>query len=123
MDNFKIDVVCEGAERLKPALEIAFGKHKATHYTVHNKALVFFWTEPKSIRKDVVVHVLPFSLTKEAAPAFVNEWLKQQDYGKEPDHDGSNSKGWRVFNESWGQVFNWWEAFVAIEPVWAMYGK
>lgn len=42
---------------------------------------------------------------------------------KEPDHDGDNDKGFRLFTESWGQVFGEYQAFVAIEPIWAMYGK
>jgi hypothetical protein len=27
----------------------------------------------------------------------VTAWLEEVDYGEEPDHDGANGKGWRVY--------------------------
>lgn len=50
-------------------------------------------------------------------------WLETVAYGPQPDHDGSNGKGWRVFNEAWGHVAQERFAFCAIQPVWAMYEK
>src|SRR5690349_24893058 len=43
-------------------------------------------------------------------------WLAEADYGPQPDHDGDNSKGWRIYNEAWGHVDNLWGAIVAIQP-------
>lgn len=55
---------------------------------------------------------------------FVWGWLeKTSPLTSEPDHDGDNGKGFFIFNESWGHVFGEWQAFIAIEPIWAMYGK
>lgn len=50
-------------------------------------------------------------------------WLESAEYEQEPDHDGSNIKGWRLFNEAWGQVFDDPYALVAITPEWALAGK
>jgi hypothetical protein len=70
--------------------------------------------------------MFPFVLKKEDISFltdFVSKWLSQVDYGTEPDHDGSNGKGWTVWNDSWGRVNGEWQSFVAIKPTWAMYGK
>lgn len=53
----------------------------------------------------------------------VRAWLEAVEYGPEPNHDGDNKKGWRVFNERYSHVSGLWQAFVAIEPVWLEYGK
>ena len=36
------------------------------------------------------------------------------------DHDDCE---WRVYCDEWGRVGNQYQAFVAIQPCWAMYGK
>ena len=84
------------------------------------KRLVFYWAS-NTHNKDVVE--LPFKLDSEGATDFALRWLNELDYGKEPDHDGDNSKGWRVYCEGWGQVDGEWGAFLAVAPAWAMYGK
>ena len=53
----------------------------------------------------------------------VRSWLEQAAYGPQPDHDGDNREGWRVYNEAWSHVAGLWEAFVAIEPIWLLLGK
>jgi hypothetical protein len=54
----------------------------------------------------------------------VRAWLSNAaDYGRQPDHDGDNEKGWRCYNEAWGHIGSDWTAFAAFEPVWLMYGK
>ncbi len=82
------------------------------------KRLVLFWLE----RKDIS-HPLPAKLGPEAVEPFVRAWLDGADYGPQPDHDGDNGKGFRVYNEAWGHVAGDNGAFVAIEPVWLMHGK
>lgn len=118
MDNFHIDITSEGDAQLREALDIAFGsKRQAIGYQIKGGKLVFFWTEHKDATK------LPFKMDAKRATDFAVAWLSEADYGEEPDHDGDNGKGWRVYNESWGHVNGLWQAFVAVEPVWAMYGK
>ena len=119
MDNFHIDITSEGS--INAAMRIAFSgrSHKASFYKVSaTKGLVFGWSD--SMRDGIK---LPFSLDADGAADFATRWLAEQDYGKEPDHDGDNGKGWRLYNESWGHVDDDWAAFVAVKPAWAMYGK
>jgi hypothetical protein len=129
MDNFSIDIRNDG--NILRALEIAFehcpGK-TAVAYLVENNArpgdggsilsrLLFFWN------KDKVATDLPFKLDVVGAADFAQRWLAEQNYGNEPDHDGDNGRGWRVYNKSLGRATGHAYSFVAIEPCWAEYGK
>lgn len=141
MDNFQFDVTAwQGHldfDLLQVVMRIAFADHdKATVYRVISPVfekvaqprqppqiekpatLVFGWHE--SMRNSIK---LPFTLDFVGASQWAHRWLKEQDYGREPDHDGNNSKGWRVFNENWGHIGDDFYAFVAIQPAWAMHGK
>lgn len=139
MDNFRIDITCEGETALESALKIVFEQHRsvcgyavrpATEEFIHEKyahlnkpakplRLVFFW-----YASSVADYVqLPFKLDVYGARDFAMRWLAEQDYGHEPDHDGHNRKGWRVYNEAWGRVDEDSGSCVAISPNWAWYGK
>lgn len=120
-DNFHFDIT--GAP-LALCLEVATttSNHKAVKavaWSVDNdgKRLVLYWTlSEKSIP-------LPAPLSGVALEAFVKSWLDDVEYGPEPDQDGHNEKGFRVYNEAWGHIGHDWQTFVAIEPAWIMYGK
>lgn len=118
MDNFHIDLASEGS--LAPAMKIAFRNYKSIAYNVGSKGLVFFWyveiTSPPLIE-------LPFKLDSDGAADFATRWLAEQDYGREPGHDGDNVKGWRLYTEGWGGVASWNGSIVAVKPAWACYGK
>lgn len=118
-DNFKLDITCGP---LDASLSIAFGEapgRKATHWRADKEPqrLVLAWHEAPGFTP------LPAALDAEGALVFVRAWLREADYGSQPDHDGDNDKSWRVYNESWGHIDRCPYAFVAIEPRWAMYGK
>lgn len=121
MDNFHIDVTSEGKSSLILAMRLAFDRgYKAVGYKIGDKGLVFYWTMglgPKDVIK------LPFTLDADGAADFASRWLEEQDYGRQPDHDGDNGKGWRVYTEAWGHVAGDSGSFVAVQPAWAMYGK
>lgn len=123
MDNFRLSVGSEGEGHFKAALRLAFDHspgQKATHYRVTKEyGLIFYWTDPK--KEDV--KELPYVMDYDAAVSFAWNWLKTADYGHEPDHDGDNGEGFLIFNEDWGHVDHDHYAFVAIKPMWAMYGK
>lgn len=119
MDNFKINVVSEGKDDLVLAFKIAF-RHKKDSIVGYrvcpDKGLIFY---RYASQRPQVVH-LPFTLDAEGAADFAARWLEQASYGPEPDHDGDNGKGWRLY---WGQVASENETMVAVKPNWAMYGK
>lgn len=66
---------------------------------------------------------LPVGMNWELAVEFAWQWLQAQDYGRELDHDGSNHKGFIMFNDAWGHVGGDHYAVIAIGPAWAMVGK
>lgn len=126
MDNFRIQITAHGDKTLKDAIALAFNADKTqltTHYAVREskegpKHLVFFWTGGG---KDAVQ--MAFKLDAEGAADFARRWLAEAEYGEQPDHDGDNEKGWTVYNEAWGHVDGEWQAIIAVQPTWAMYGK
>lgn len=79
--------------------------------------LIILWHEEQGSQ------LLPYPLTLDQTAIFIEGWLKNVDYGKEPDHDGDNGKGWRLFTEDWGHVAGHHYAIVGVNPAWAMYGK
>lgn len=137
MDNFSFDMTCEGAPRLLLAMKILFcDKHpeakfpkRATHYRIDERLGLIFYDYSFDLSQNKTVSApdltkLPFKLDAEAAADFVTRWLAEAPYGKEPDHDGGNHKGWRVYTGSWGRPDeNDRHSFVAAQPAWATYGK
>lgn len=131
MDNFNIDVTSEGTVSLGMALSLAFSRHRTAEgfriieegRTLTDKwrpaTLVFYWVKLDKTG----YHPLPFKMDAAKATEFAAAWLEQVDYGREPDHDGDNGKGWRVYTEGWGHVDSDYQAIVAVQPAWAMYGK
>lgn len=120
MDNFRINIVSEGDEALRKAMELAFRHYKAEGFLVDRDSLIFLW----SMNEGHIGSVrLPFKMDSLGATNFALQWLAEVEYGSEPDHDGDNGRGWRVYNEEWGNVSGLWSAIVGVQPVWAMYGK
>lgn len=124
MDNFKVNIYAEGKDTLQVALSL-FDRRKTIGWQVKivNKRprLILFWST-SSVALGVITP-LPAPLDTAGAADFVWNWLQHADYGPEPDHDGDNGKGFHVWCDDWGHVEELWQAFVAIEPEWAMYGK
>lgn len=142
MDNFKIDIIAESQESLLKALEIAFAhnapghKMQSYHITklvsdVYNgipqdidgrTALVLRWTTAEKISENGPIN-LPSKFDAKGSADIAQRWLSEQDFGREPDHDGHNQKGWRVVTGNWGHVCGDRYAICAILPWWAAYGK
>ncbi len=148
MSNFHIQLVAESEGAMRRALEIAFAsnsnhvsgwglvnvnpKAKVEDHTeaapklmgvpdcVH-KILVFYWSEPE---KGKDYNKFPVPLKAEAAAKVAMEWLVENgEYGDEPDHDGSNHKGFYLFCNTWGHVMGSHYGVVGIGPAWAEVGK
>jgi hypothetical protein len=120
MDNFHIDITSKGP--LAAAMAIAFGNGpnmRAVGYRLSLEKGLIFYQYDSSKR----MTPLPFKLDAAGAADFATRWLAEADYGPEPDHDGHNSKGWRLYCEDWGHVDGEYQAFVAVKPAWAMHGK
>src|SRR5271163_924093 len=113
MDNLHVSVTSQGAEALLSVLRL-FGKKSAAGYRVDGRRLIFYWV---AAQRDGYTN-FPFKMPIEQVAAFAITWLDQVDYGREPDHDGDNGKGWKCYCEGWGQVASEHQAFAAVEPAW-----
>lgn len=119
-DNFSLSVTSGRPSHLKAAIQMAMDIHTSVvgWAVVPTRGFVLYWSHAEGI------HQFPVPLKNvETLVGFVRDWLELQDYGAQPDHDGSNSKGFTVYNESWGHVNGQWQAFVAIKPEWMIHGK
>jgi hypothetical protein len=131
MDNFHIDITSEGRDEFNMAVGLAMAHvpgGKVVAYCMHpDRGMVLFWDwDPKENGsfEGHPVQKLLYQMNAKALSDFAWGWLLGgSDYGEEPDHDGDNHKGWRVYNESWGHVGDCWRARLAIHPEWALYGK
>lgn len=109
--------------------------NKVTHYrTGVDKNglpyLVLMWSEGDSPRKGT-----PLMASMDKAEAIADQllaWLKSQEYGREPDHDGSNHRGYTVTNwapemrdpqHTWGIRDRSPYDFLYIAPTWIEYHK
>ena len=93
---------------------------KGKHPTRPGMALL--WSEDRI--GDVKASLLPFPLKAQAATDFLWNYLETVDFGSEPDHDGSNGKGFIVSTGNfWGHVEGSHYAFIGVYPDWQMYGK
>lgn len=147
MDNRRFDIAGEGDEALELALRyalMAVPGNRITHFRLeklspkvkyygnptlgHNveetidedqgtKTMILYW------HRDTDTYDMPTPGHPEDIVCGVKAWLQKVDYGEEPDHDGFNTKGWRIFNEGWGHILGSPYASVAIQPLWAMHGK
>lgn len=137
MDNREIDIKAEGRKSFDLAFQLFFEGHsKATHYFEHpEKGLVFLWHEDSfnlnkvgalPADKCTKANKLPYSMDWKAAADLAWGWLLEQPkekYLDALDHDGSNGKGFRVYNESWTHVAGSHYGICAVQPIWAWYGK
>ena len=124
--NYRFDVT-DLLDRLDVWLTCCVSEHGAVAWIAHPRNLdtgappriVFYWTH----RGNTKVDRLPAELGADEMLPLIKAWLAKADYGPKPDHDGDSVKGFRLYNEEWGHVDGDWSAFLAVQPVWAMYGK
>ena len=119
MDNMHIDLSLVGLEEFRLAMKIACSKHShVIGYRIHENTMILYWA-----KNDNCI-LLPYEMDVNQVVNFVWGWLEKTPPNyPEPDHDGDNGRGFRVYNESWGHIKGEWQAFIAIMPIWAMYGK
>lgn len=133
MDNRHISVQSEGRAAFDLAFQLLFdncpGK-KASHYYEHaDKGFLLLWHEDSfstAAPYKVEASKLPYPMGWKEAADLAWGWLLNQPkekYEDDLDHDGSNGKGFLVYNEDWGHVAKSHYAFLGVKPVWAWYGK
>ncbi len=95
-----------------------------TSYTLNaGKGLVLHWNKAEG-------QALPYPLTcSEMLPTILKfledppEGMEYVDTDSNADHDGHNSRGWRVYCGPWGSVGDLNYCIAAIRPVFLWHGK
>lgn len=126
MDNFHIDITARGRDNLERILDVVLMSNTPTHWCSHpDKGTIYFWSKPDRVPEGILVYGLfPEWATAKAWADDVNTWLSIEDYGPQPDLDGSCSKGFRVYNEHYGRIDGFSNySFLAIKPEWAEHHK
>lgn len=84
--------------------------------------IVLLWHE--DFVRGVKSTLLPYPLNADAGVDFLWNWINNVEYVDQPDHDGSNGKGFIVTTgDFWGHVEGSHHAFIGVYPNWQMYGK
>lgn len=130
-DNYRFDVTAvrddgAGAELLRHALELAFAtSSRANHWRVVREGKQSRLTLAVGHSSDLPGYTrMPVMADAAYTHMLVTSWLTQEDYPEEPDHDGSNLPGWRVWCDNGGRIEGEPRgAFVAVEPTWIWMGK
>lgn len=133
MDNAVFNVNGRTEEQLINTLKLRFMQHGyVTGQTASawrfdpNKGLIFYWM------MDDKANPFPVPLDGEQAARVAFAWLQTpaadnfvpiDRWDKDVDHDGSNSKGWRVYTEEWGMVDGDSRTICAIAPAYMWHGK
>lgn len=119
-DNKILKVTGESLDRLKIVLSMS-DQYRVHGYTIDkdNKRMVLFWVAHPSAT------MFPTPMSLDTAASMIYDWIQNgAEFGKQPDHDGDNEKGWYAYTEGWGRIEDYgYQAFLAIEPRWMMYGK
>lgn len=132
MDNRIISVQSKGREAFDLAFQLLFDNAsggKASHYIeVPDKGLLLLWSEDHFNVNGVKTSAikLPFPMRWKEAADMAWGWLinqPEEKYDQYLDHDGSNGKGFLVYNESWGHVAGSHYGILGLKPIWAWYGK
>jgi hypothetical protein len=103
-------------------VEVECGNCGGTGKAKSEDAMILLWCNPKS--SILEVKELPFPLEYKEASDFLWQYLQQSEYPVEPDHDGSNHRGYVVTTGNyWGHIENMYQTVLKVAPEWQMYGK
>jgi hypothetical protein len=131
-DNKVFNVNGRGLEMLRTALKLAYAQHgdnttaKAWRFVPTHGFVLLWWVSPGDGS-----NAFPCPMSADGVVSMVWEWLDGADakamtcegWDADEDHDGSNSRGWRVFTGDWGQVAGNTSTICAIRPSYLWHGK
>ena len=125
----------DSQEQLVLAIKILQRWHKkVTHYVAgvdrdNVPFLSLLWGDHK--RGEALPLIAPLD-DADAIALQVQSWLKTVEYGRQPDHDGDNSKGFRLLGAKGPAMYpadSWrscdWDFYsvLTVQPKWIEYGK
>lgn len=131
-DNRVFNVNGRGREALHQTLALAFdqwGNNTSCNGYVFSEqhGLILLW----SLTEKPDCTALPSEAGSILTADICWNWLQSKQaetvtiegWDSNHDHDGHNSKGWRVYCEDWGHVDGMWQAICAVKPAYMWHGK
>lgn len=124
MGGARIQITAVETSILRSVVELAMTLKSKTKdcqwYTIDEEnGIVFYARQPSN----PLAVKLPFPLDAEGIADFARRWLPHADYPREPDTDGSTSRGWEADSGMHGCIADDYGAVILIRPWWAVYGK
>ena len=137
MDNriFNVNGDLKNSEMLLATLELVFCQFMSDRKSLckawafdSDKGLILLWHHNINNKKE---NRFPSILTAKQCLPFIQAWLESEqagtvnisDWDSNYEHDGSNSKGWRIYCENWGHVGEYNYSICAIKPAFMWHGK
>lgn len=131
-DNKVFNVNGRGLDMLRAALQLAYQQNgekttaKAWKFIPEAGFVLLWWND----RADGS-NAFPCPMNAEAVAPMIIEWLasedakgmKCSDWDADTDHDGHNSKGWRIYTGDWGHINDITSAICAVRPAYLWHGK
>ena len=123
-----------GDDMLLQLMRLAFdqsGDDSAVGCAIDNEnGLVFlsYINQPKEPK----INVFPIPYSVGTCFKLVTEWLAREEtwhaskltgWDADADHDGDNSRGWRMYCDDWGHIDGMEHAIIAIKPAYLWHGK
>lgn len=137
-DNRVFNVNGKGPELLAETIKLAFACSSSYSGITYDTCTAWKYKKDKGLilyscfsDTDKDINKFPGKLSYAAAANMVIEWLESKEaaatvldgWDKDADHDGSNSKGWRVYVEDWGRVGGDFGVICAVTPAFIWHGK
>lgn len=129
MDNRIFNVNGYSKEYLEKTLALAFGKKKCVGYKfIKEKGLLLLDYANNEDKEEII---FPAPIDSSIMTGIIWAWLTSPQAKEVPcdgwdadaDHDGSNSKGWRLYIEEWGRVASKDNVIIAVKPAYMWHGK
>lgn len=124
MSPFYLDMLSDCPRDMEVGLGLIYQGNGpgAIGWFVHEGMLVLLWGKHDAPDS---AGWLPFAMDAKMSAEFALQWLKGATYGREPDHDGDNKKGWRMVSGTFHGPNHMLvrSALVTITPTWTTYGK
>jgi len=94
----ELEIKTSSIDHLKDVVQMLFDGCKfAEAFKSDDKSITLYYYTTSSSTKDI--SKLPFPLDKKGTEDFLIAWLKQAKWDDEPDHDGSNEKGFKIVSK------------------------
>lgn len=118
MDNFRLEIVARHDWALEFIVRFILEDCRDIRgYYVNADTLQFYHIVWEGVKPTITE--FPYPQKADQLIPFIKGWLDQVEYPREPDIDGSVSKGWQITTSREG-----WSPFTfAVQPVWAMHHK